>query len=222
MAFDISRAPLFATLGKSQRDELLKRAQTITFRAGDILYRAGDLNTNIFLVTSGTLAQTEPRTRAPFGWFAAGSMWGQGNMAQPSLRYTYQIAADTDGTATLIKLTAVARFIERDPALGATLLANCLRVQAERCAQREEVLSLIAGLKQLLHEGGVSPFVATLEYLRSFFKVHKALIVRFDATGSTMHIEHAIGYDKAHLRSVRSLASDTVLSRVYTSRRPLL
>jgi len=128
----LEKIPVFAGLGDDEYEALLTVCNVIQFRDGDIIFREGDIGSDLFILLSG---QVEVNTR----WgglihsLKSGEILGEVAMVSDMHRTAGAVAR---GDIFLLRLAreALDGLVPRHPHLGYTVMKNIARALAERLA----------------------------------------------------------------------------------------
>jgi len=224
---ELSECALFLSFKKSHLESLLRYAKRSRYAPGCRIYQSGSRNEHIHIIRTGTLVKSFPATSSsiPFETLTAGMVWGHENIFSLARTYAYELSTGDQSTdITSIRVYDVIALLQRNPELTKTLMRNVLTLQSQTIAETEQALSLImkvhAVLRETLHTD--TKFERLLAMLTNHFGVGSALLARFDNIANTIVVEKSHNYNPALTGDTYPLASDTVLSLVYSTQNPVI
>ena len=129
-----TRTPLIDGLEPSQLATLESLLHRETFRAGDVLFRQGDLASKLYVLESGEVVircRPEDGGSLDIATISPGGIFGW-SAALGRARYTSSAVCKTDGRALAMRGEALRRIMSDDPRLGERVLEKLLAVVAGR------------------------------------------------------------------------------------------
>ena len=146
----LATSPLFESLPEDQLALFVPLAEEVTVKAGQALFRAGELASHLYILLSGKVcvqvhptALTEPLRIVLLS--TPGQLVGWSGFMPPNY-YTAEAACQTDSHLLAFEGTAFNTVLEQNPALGLTVMRRIASVISQRLRMTQSIV-----LKSLYH-----------------------------------------------------------------------
>lgn len=137
---------LLRGLTKEEADEVLKAGTVINCEPSDVLIRAGEHSSELYLILSSMVGVRSPRTKALISVLGPGELLGEMAFFMGSTR-TADVEVLTGGDLLVLSEKTINHLMRRHPAIASKILYNLARILCERLATTTRNLSEIVALQ---------------------------------------------------------------------------
>jgi len=222
---ELASIRLFSTLKKPALEHIAKLVEIKKLAAGHQVYGPRDVRDRLIIVRSGSLliSKMVGGEELILSTFGAGDFLGEEIIFHPGGHHHYQIKT-YDQPTEIMELSVInfSKLLQQFPDSGQDIQQQIIATLNYRLQRTDEKLAVIYGLGKLMSEELTSDTLeAILKIISHNRRCAKALIASFDPTSRHILVEKSLGYRPVLDNKPYSLTSDTVLSLIYHSRKPL-
>lgn len=131
---------LLRGLAKEEADEVLKAGTVIPCEAGDVIIRAGEHSSELYLILSGMVGVRSPKSGAVITVLGPGELLGEMAFFLGSTR-TADVEVLADGELLVLSERTLNHLMRRRPEIASKILYNLAKILCERLATTTRSLS---------------------------------------------------------------------------------
>lgn len=224
---ELKKISLFSTLKKPALEYLAKLARPRHCAAGQVLYQAGDRRDRLLIIRHGNLVvgTVIDDEELILSSFTDGDFLGEEIIFNPGGKHEHQIKAFEQAVEIIeLKTYDLLKLIERYPESARALEQRMIHALHQRLLATDEKLVTMYSLGKLVsrQEFTAETVQSVLRLTAKSLRAEKALIASFNSGAGRIIIDKSLGYKPVLDQKQYSFKSDTVLSVVFHSQKPLL
>ena len=224
---ELQKIPFFRSFNKTASKQLASFVKTISLQENAILYREGSKRDKVYIVTKGAIIidQNILGQSEPLAVFQINDVVGETSIYAPGSSHSHTARALYPDTTVLeLSLYQLLKVFREHPGASHEAQLYFIRMLNERLSRtNHKLLTLFALSKLASSYHRRQPLVeALLSDLIKLFRVKKVLIASFEPLTKRIRVEKSQGYRGSAVPEFISLLSDTVMSLVYNTGKPLL
>ncbi len=223
---ELKKIPLFKSLSRQALIQLAGFVKVETYDIHRLVFREGQKRDRLYIVLQGGLLieKTILGVQEPLAAFKPYEVVGESIFF--SAGGTHEHSGRTLETNTqLLEISTyqLAKLFRDQPKAAQDLQQLMLRTITERLSRTNDKLLTLFAISKLPSNIVTREELLThlLRDLLKLFRVKHALVARFEPIGRRIYIEYALGYRKTPNKIIR-LDQDTLMSLVYSSKKPLI
>ncbi len=202
------------------------------YNPDDSIYHAGSANAKLIFILKGKIEisfvfsnpqRHEDLIRIPVELLGRHSLWGYTTLLEPGKQYPYHVhAREMQAEVLEFSVLKTLELAKRSSLGERSILYQLGRVQALRSRERQRTTALLIGVATVLMEQPAQQQLdEMIKLIALSFDAEKALFATFQDIPRTLKIVSDFGYYENLIGLQESLDKDTILSIVYTTKKPL-